>query len=60
MERKIAWHCASGHDFEVSTELRLERCPLCGGTDIERKDIPSRWSRLFGDSKRNSQRKFWR
>lgn len=35
-KRKIFWHCAAGHDFEVEDELRRSTCPVCGGTEVER------------------------
>lgn len=43
-KRKIIWHCAAGHDFEVEDELRRTSCPVCSGTYVERvvkdKDKP--------------------
>lgn len=42
--RKIIWHCAGGHDFEVDDELKRTLCPICGGSNLERvvkdKDQP--------------------
>lgn len=35
-KRKIIWHCAAGHDFEVEDELRRTSCPICGGSEVER------------------------
>ncbi|MBI0581570.1 MAG: hypothetical protein JET69_00965 [Methanomassiliicoccales archaeon] len=35
-KRKIIWHCANGHDFEVDDELQRSICPVCGGNDVER------------------------
>jgi hypothetical protein len=35
-KRKIIWHCAAGHDFEVEDELNRSSCPVCGGGDVER------------------------
>jgi hypothetical protein len=35
-KRKIIWHCAAGHDFEVEDELKRTVCPVCGGTGVER------------------------
>jgi predicted nucleic acid-binding Zn-ribbon protein len=49
-KRRIIWHCAAGHDFEVEDELMRTSCPVCGGNDVERvlkekgKDRPPRGS----------------
>lgn len=60
MPRTIRWRCAAGHDFEVETEWRQERCPVCGGTDLERIEEPSRiGKRLFGAGRPRESR-WWR
>ena len=60
MSRKIKWHCEGGHDFEVETELRVERCPRCGGTDIERVEEPSKISKLFRGTEKARESRWWR
>lgn len=55
--RRIIWHCATGHDFEVEDELRRTVCPVCGGSDVERVRTEKEKDR----SKRGSLRSwFWR
>jgi DNA-directed RNA polymerase subunit RPC12/RpoP len=56
MKRAIIWHCECGRDIEMDSELRLERCPFCGGSELERVKVPSRWSELFGDTETKSKR----
>jgi hypothetical protein len=57
--RRIVWHCAAGHDFEVEDELRRTICPICGGTGVERvekkEDAVGR-----GKSGRGIRSWFWR
>ena len=60
MARKIIWHCACGRDFEMETELMPDRCPICGSEDIQRVELPSRWSKLFGDPEKKDKIWWWR
>ena len=60
MSWKIKWHCEGGHDFEVETELKVERCPKCGGTDIIRIEEPSKVERFFKGSGKASKSRWWR
>ncbi|HNU36548.1 MAG TPA: hypothetical protein PKJ15_08110 [Methanomassiliicoccales archaeon] len=58
--RKIAWHCAAGHDFEVEVEWQQERCPVCGGTDLHRIEKYGPIARFLGLDIKRERSKFWR
>jgi predicted nucleic acid-binding Zn-ribbon protein len=56
-KRRIIWHCAAGHDFEVQDELRRSICPICGGTEVQRVLSEKERDR---SQKRSARSWFWR